>query len=151
MSKLLHPLAHLAVGKSQHMVGKNQIEMVALLAFIMGALVVVFIFRLLTRASRRRNRLTAADVADRIERHILETEEEWDWDEFTSIPIANGDLDKIRMECIGLEGNREELRKIVERLRNCSDSRRVAPIPMTVSNHAEGAPGPSAGGPGLTH
>ena len=104
------------------MVGLNQSEIVALLAFVMGTLVVVSIFRLLTRASRHRNRLTAADVADRIERHILETEEEWDWDEFTSIPIANGDLNKIRMECIDAEGNREELKKIVERLRDCSDS-----------------------------
>jgi hypothetical protein len=98
---------------------------VILFLCIAGLLAIVPFFRLLNHVSKRRNRLTAAEVADRIERHILGTEGLWDWDDFTSIPIADEKLDAIRIRCSELDGptpiseeKREELKRIVERLRN---------------------------------
>jgi hypothetical protein len=89
------------------------------------------LFRWLTYVSKRRNRLSYSEVADIIERHIERTEGPWDWDEFTSIPIANDELDAIRLRCIELDSvipgkmldsvipgkAAEELKAIVRRLR----------------------------------
>jgi ABC-type glycerol-3-phosphate transport system permease component len=94
---------------------------------ILGLVVILFIlplFRLLTYISKRRNRLTASEIADIIEKHILGTEGPWDWDYFISIPIADDSLDRIRMLCIEFsnptrisEEKTEELLQIVEQLR----------------------------------
>jgi hypothetical protein len=81
---------------------------VTLLTCFLGALLVVPFFRLLTYISKRRNRLTAAEVADKIERHIQGTEGPYDWDDFTSIPIADDRLDEIRVRCCELTMSAEE-------------------------------------------
>ena len=86
-------------------------------------LAIVPFFRLLTIISKRRNRRSASEVADLIERHIRGTEGPWDWDDFTSVPISNDELDLIRIQCIELdnvllEGRIQHLEKIVRRLRN---------------------------------
>ncbi len=98
-----------------------------ILICIVGLAAIVPLFRFLTYISKHRNRLTAHEVADTIERHILGTEGPWDWDEFTSVPIANDRLDEIRMRCSELDSptpisneKREELKQIVEQLRNQS-------------------------------
>jgi hypothetical protein len=83
-----------------------------------AVLAILPLFRLLTVISKRRNRLTAAEVADRIERHIQGTEGPWDWDRFTSVPISDDRLDAIRLQCVELQERTEELKMIVERLRN---------------------------------
>jgi hypothetical protein len=95
-----------------------------LTCFVIALLVVPF-FRLLTYISKRRNRLTAGEVADKIERHIQGTEGPSDWDHFTSIPIADDRLDEIRLRCTELDtptpisaGKMEELKRVVQRLRN---------------------------------
>jgi hypothetical protein len=80
------------------------------------------LFSWLTYVSKRRNRRSYSEVADIIERHIERTEGPWDWDDFTSIPIANNELDAIRLRCIELERaipgrTAEELKAIVRRLR----------------------------------
>jgi hypothetical protein len=94
--------------------------------YVIIAVVVVLsvfpFFRLLTSVSKRRNRLTAAEVADKIDRHLHGTEGAWDWDDFTSTPIADDGLDAIRERCVELDSEHpmqraEELREIVERLR----------------------------------
>lgn len=79
-------------------------------------------FRLLTGISKRLNRLNSLDVADKIERHIQGTEGPWDWDDFTSLPIADDHLNAIRLRCLELEHalpeeRIDEMRRIVERLR----------------------------------
>jgi hypothetical protein len=83
-------------------------------------------FWLLTFISKRLNCMGAAEVANAIENHIQGTEGPWDWDDFTSVPIANDDLDKIRLRCLELETSlpeekTTEMRQIVERLRGARD------------------------------
>ncbi len=93
-----------------------------LIGFI-AVLAIVPFFRLLTSISKRLNRRSSAEVADKIERHILGTEGPWDWDDFTSVPIADDRLDVIRLRCLELEQTSpeeraEELKRIVDRLRS---------------------------------
>jgi hypothetical protein len=90
---------------------------------LVGVLAIVPVFRLLSAISKRLNRLTAAEVADKIERHIQGTEGPWDWDHFTSVPIADDRLDAIRVRCVALdyslpEERIHEMRGMVQRLRN---------------------------------
>jgi hypothetical protein len=92
-------------------------KLVILLMCLAGVLAIVPFFRLLTYISKRRNLLTATDVADIIERHIYGTEGPWDWDEFASVPIADDQLDEIRLNCIESSRNVEELKRILIRLR----------------------------------
>ena len=96
-----------------------------LLTCLVIALLVVPFFRLLTYISKRRNRLTAGEVADKIERHIQGTEGPSDWDHFTSVPIDDDRLDEIRLRCTELDtptpsssDKMEELKCIIQRLRN---------------------------------
>jgi hypothetical protein len=88
-----------------------------------AVLAIVPFFRLLTGISKRLNRRSSAEVADKIEGHIQGTEGPWDWDDFTSVPIADDRLDAVRLRCLELEQalpeeRTEELKRIVERLRN---------------------------------
>jgi hypothetical protein len=89
-------------------------------------LAIVPFFRLLTRISKRLNRRSSAEVAEKLERHIDGTEGPLDWDDFTSVPISNDRLDAIRCRCLELEQalpeeRTEELKRIVDRLRNECD------------------------------
>lgn len=83
----------------------------------LAILAILLLFRLLTLISKRRNRLTAAQVADRIEAHIQGTEGPYDWDHFISVPIADDRLDAIRLQSSELEGRKDELERIVRHLR----------------------------------
>ena len=74
-----------------------------LLIGIAAVLGIGFLFRLLTLVSKRLNRRTSAEVAEIIEKHIQGTEGAWDWDDFTSVPIADDHLDAIRIECLDLD------------------------------------------------
>ena len=47
--------------------------------------------------------LAADEVATHIEQFLAGTGKEWDWDDFTSVPIRNPDLDKIRIRCLHLD------------------------------------------------
>ena len=94
---------------------------------LLGVLAVLVTFRLLTIVSRRRNKLALSDVVNIIERHADGTEGPYDWDEFTSVPIADPRLDEVRRRCIRLDvlvlpdHRRGELRKIVDELRGRQD------------------------------
>jgi hypothetical protein len=99
--------------------------MTYLIIGFVALLAIVPFFRLLTHISKHLNRRTAAEVADKIERHIQGTEGPWDWDDFTSVPIADDRLDAIRVRCLELdhalpEERMQEFREIVQRLRNDS-------------------------------
>ena len=89
---------------------------------------ILLLFCVLSSYSKRRNRFTAAQVADAIEKHLMGKEGQWDWDTFTSLPINNDRLDAIRKQCIKLDDEApeirmRELRKIID------DLRRPDPIP----------------------
>jgi hypothetical protein len=96
--------------------------------FFYGLLLVAAIwatFRVLSLISKRRNRRTPGEVADAIKKHVNGTEGQWDWDHFTSIPIADERLDAIRLQCIDLdllprEQRNHELINIVEGLRKAN-------------------------------
>lgn len=97
--------------------------MIYLIIAIAVLLLIIPIFRLLTFVSKRLNRYTAAQVADKIEKHIQGTEGPWDWDYFTSVPIADDHLDAIRLKCAELDyappdKRNSELRGIVQGLRD---------------------------------
>ncbi|MFZ1087121.1 MAG: hypothetical protein WAN35_19325 [Terracidiphilus sp.] len=89
-----------------------------IISFIIVILGIVPLFRLLNYISKKRNRPTVDEVAEAIEMHIDGTEGPWDWDDFTSIPMADDRLDEIRLRCIEFEQNPEELKRIVEELKN---------------------------------
>ena len=83
---------------------------------------VPLLFHVLTLLTKWRNRLTAQQVEGIIERHLNENEGPWDWDDFTSLPIHDDYLDKIRLRCIELDSvpsfdRIPELKSILEELR----------------------------------
>jgi hypothetical protein len=74
---------------------------IILLAVVVIAVIAIILalFRVLSFLTKRRNNLTAAQVAGIIEKHLQRTEGPWDWDEFTSFPIRDNWLDAIRLRC----------------------------------------------------
>jgi hypothetical protein len=99
-----------------------------LAAGVLGLLCFGAVFHLLNLLSKRRNRLTPGQVADAIQRHLEGNEGPRDWDYFTSIPIADENLDKIRLRCIEIadapssQVSRKEIREIISHLRSLQES-----------------------------
>jgi hypothetical protein len=67
-------------------------------------------------------RVTAAQFADELERHLLGTGGPFDWDDTTSIRIADERLERIRWELqkfdsLAREEEKSELKAIIEALR----------------------------------
>jgi hypothetical protein len=104
------------------------LEKVMLPVLFVGSVTVVAIvslFRLLTYISKRNNDMTPLEVARRIQNHIEEAENPWDWDQFTSLPITNKRLDAIRLRCIELDApvpispeRRAEFSRMVQHLKS---------------------------------
>lgn len=99
------------------------IYVVCAFATILG---IGFLFRVLTITSKHLNKRSPTEVANIIERHIQGTEGPWDWDDFTSVPIADDRLDAIRIQCLDLdavfsEEKVRQLKRIAERLRQEAD------------------------------
>lgn len=98
---------------------------------LVGVAAVVLALNVLSMTSKRRNRRTAAEVADFIENFLEGRDGPWDWDEFLTIPIADPDLDRVRERCLELpkvypapkgggfcsEDGIAEMRRMVEALR----------------------------------
>jgi hypothetical protein len=85
----------------------------------------VVTFRILTYVSKRRNRMTGPNVADIIENHLNGIDGPYDWDQFTSAPIADQWLDQIRVRSIELdvpasvtEGKLKEWAELIHILRS---------------------------------
>jgi hypothetical protein len=60
-------------------------------------------------------KLSATDVAKSLRDHIEGTGADWDWDDFTSVPIANSQLDDIRRRAAAVTGPLTEESVIVLR------------------------------------
>ena len=67
--------------------------------------------------------VTAAQFADELERHLLGTEGRWDWDDTTSVRIADPRLEAVRMrlgknlDSLSRDEDKDELRAIIADLR----------------------------------
>src|SRR5450432_136408 len=62
------------------------------LAIIPAALLILI---LLIAAIPSRRRVTAAQFANELEAHLLGTESQWDWDDVTSVRLADPRLERI--------------------------------------------------------
>ncbi|NDQ55640.1 MAG: hypothetical protein GZ088_01045 [Acidipila sp.] len=107
--------------------------MIYLISFI-AVLLIVPLFRLITLIGKRRNRRTAAEVAESIEKHIEGTEDPYDWDDFTTRPISDDYLDAVRLRCCDLGGGPpfsqssiNQLREIISELRQFRESKGITP------------------------
>ena len=53
---------------------------------------------------------TALEVTDFLANHLTGTEKPREWDEFTSVPIADARLEGIRLRCVQLENEEPDVR-----------------------------------------
>jgi hypothetical protein len=64
---------------------------------------------------------TAAEVATYLRDFIDGTGDEWDWDDFESVPIADPDLDRIRRDAAMARPPNPDLDKLRELLRQTEE------------------------------
>src|SRR5262250_995064 len=58
--------------------------------------IIVLVFLLAVLPIRRKRKVTPGEFADELEKHLLGTEGKWDWDDVTSVAIADDRLELIR-------------------------------------------------------
>ncbi|HZC23347.1 MAG TPA: hypothetical protein VE866_08410 [Candidatus Binatia bacterium] len=78
---------------------------------------------LLVAAFGPKKKLTPEQFADRLEKHFLGTENPYDWDDTTSITLADERLAILqqslgRFDLLDTEEKRDELRRIIEAMRH---------------------------------
>jgi hypothetical protein len=83
---------------------------------------VIILAALLVAAIPSKRKVTPEQFADELERHLLGTEGPWDWDDVTTIAIADERLERIRWELsrfdsLSQEKDREELKALVAAIR----------------------------------
>jgi hypothetical protein len=83
---------------------------------------VIILVALLVAAIPSKRKVTPEQFADELERHLLGTEGPWDWDDVTTIAIADERLERIRWELsrfdsLSQEKDREELKALVAAIR----------------------------------
>jgi hypothetical protein len=94
---------------------------------------------LLAAALPIKRKVTPERLADELERHLLGTEGKWDWDDTTSVAIADERLERIRLELprfdsLALEKDKDELRAIIAALREGELPEAVPPTHLTFRN-----------------
>lgn len=104
-----------------------------LLVVPFGIIVLAF---LIAAALGGKRKVTPQQFADELERHLLGTEGKWDWDDVTSVAIADNRLELIRWElarfdCLSDEKDREELRSLIDALRRGEVPEVVKPKDLT--------------------
>jgi len=82
----------------------------------------IIILALLVAAVPRKRKVSPEQFADELERHLLGTEGEWDWDDVTSVAIADERLERIRWELprfdtLSQEKDKEDLKTLIAALR----------------------------------
>lgn len=102
----------------------------ALLAYVLHDLVwlvvvpigIIALALIVAALPSKGRRVTPSQFADELEGHLLGTEGPWDWDDTTSIRIADERLERIRWELpkfdsLSREEDKAELKAIIEALR----------------------------------
>lgn len=70
---------------------------------IVGIIILVVVVIFFTLANRSRTTRTRGEVADIIEQFLDGTGGVWDWDDFTTRPIADDELEAVRQRCSQLD------------------------------------------------
>jgi hypothetical protein len=91
---------------------------------------------LMAAIPRRKRKVTVEQFADELERHLLATEGKWDWDDTTSLAIADERLEQIRwrlpkLDSLTQEKDKDELRAIIVALRRGELPEVVPPTYLT--------------------
>ena len=86
-----------------------------------------------------KRKVTPEQFADELESHLLGTGGEWDWDDTTSVAIADERLERIRLELprfdsLALEKDKDELRAIIAAIRKGEFPEVVLPTHVTYSD-----------------
>lgn len=98
--------------------------------------IIVLVFLLAALPIKRKRKVTPEEFADELEKHLLGTEGKWDWDDVTSVAIADDRLELIRWELpkfdrLSDEKEREELRSLIDVLRRGEIPEVVKPTDLT--------------------
>jgi hypothetical protein len=70
-----------------------------------------------------KRKVTPEQFADELERHLLGTEGPWDWDDTSSVPIADPQVEEVRLrlgpnlDSLSEDKDKDELRAIIAALR----------------------------------
>ncbi len=96
--------------------------------------IIVLVFLLAALPTKRK--VTPEEFADELEKHLLGTEGKWDWDDVTSVAIADDRLELIRwglpkFDRLSDEKDREELRALIAALRRGEVPEVVPPRDLT--------------------
>jgi hypothetical protein len=89
---------------------------------LLAAPVVLLVLWLALGKWGAKRKLTPEQFADKLEHHLLGTEGAWDWDDTTSLGIADKRLDRLRaklhkFDSLALEEWRNEFMEIIAALR----------------------------------
>jgi hypothetical protein len=85
---------------------------------------------------RRKRTVTPEQFADELERHLLGTEGKWDWDDTTTIAIADQRLERIRrdlskFDSLSDDKDKEELKALIAVIRSGNFPEIVPPKYLT--------------------
>jgi hypothetical protein len=96
----------------------------------------IIVLALFVAALPIKRKVTPEQFADELERHLLGTEGEWDWDDTTSVALADERLERIRRELsqfdsLTHEKDKDELKAIIVALRRGELPEVVPPTHLT--------------------
>ena len=98
------------------------------LKWLVGVPLGIIVLLLVIAALPSKRHVTADQFADELERHLLGTEGPWDWDDATSVRIADPRLEAVRLrmgenlDSLSTDEDKDELRAIIADLRSGSSS-----------------------------
>jgi hypothetical protein len=103
---------------------------------IVASLLLLAVMLPLFKPDFGKRKVSTEKFADELERHLLGTEGKWDWDDVTSVRIADKRLEQIRQELsrfdsLSHEKDKEELRSLIAALRRGEIPEVVPPTHLT--------------------
>lgn len=107
------------------------------LAWLVAVPVGIIVLALFIAALPLKRKVTPEQFADELERHLLGTGGPWDWDDTTSVAIADPRLEEVRsrwgpnLDSLSHEKDKDELRAIIAALRRGELPKTVPPTHLT--------------------